>query len=922
MKSFKNIFSSLLVLMVFGICNGSAQINVFEQNCLELSQSEYDNTQGDIESGCIETPNDGDEHIISPVKDRDIKAATFIRFRPGTNIKADNARTRAYIEESPFQVVAFVNNMSAVPRLSKLELGILPPEDVMIQIENYFSEIGTNELNPYLSNQLRIYAEFYYAEQLPPFLPAAPQVTRDAFYYKEVERDISAFDALYDHPSINTPNHVNGVDANDLGGSWTVNESEYPFRIRFAPEYEGKWEGKIKIEVAETLVYETPNFQFTVTQSNNKGYVEVGNTKRYLTRDENTHFPNGMNFPFISRYGYPLLEQSNGNKIIIDPQYSSNTPPIGFYEQGLRYMDTLAMNGVNHIRFIMAPHCSDIEWEKLGDYTNRQHIAREMDLIIEKAEEHDILINWNLSLHFRFCVNLFGNKFWDWDIGNAGSADLGDPYNRELNLSGVEDFFTDENAKFYWEERLRYTIARWGYSPQIAMFELLSEIDQVGKEMDEDQLILEDPVYPTNPSLYANWQKEMASYLKNDLGLRNLLTASYTIGIKEEIDDTYTSPAIDVASINNYNYYIANVHGFHRNVMGTYLSNEGFNDNEQDHWLSKYNKPIFFSESGAHELWECDNHIETRRNIWQNAFWGVSGTLDWEIEQLYKHPNGSTDVWSIYQRVAAFFDGVDLDGENWHAGMTELKNDGSLEYNKSYRDDCIRNDELADVVYLRSGNKEKAFGVITNRRANYFTLGEGECVDKSITSAPLHSDSIPQYNFALQNYGSVSPESGDKRLRIRNMKLAKEYKIKYYSPYDVVNSIKEETRWGPKLTLEFPNMDTLAVVLFEVFRMGSSFKNIETDTTEIKKSTQTKIEQETEKITVYPNPNNGNFVVTVENSEKLEAIHIYDNLGKKVHSRHEVQGENYYSGVNFKSGIYFVEVIYRDNVLRKKIVIN
>jgi hypothetical protein len=52
----------------------------------------------------------------------------------------------------------------------------------------------------------------------------------------------------------------------------------------------------------------------------------------------------------------------------------------------------------------------------------------------------------------------------------------------------------------------------------------------------------------------------------------------------------------------------------------------------------------------------------------------VSGTLDWEIEQLHKHPNGSTDVWSIYQREAAFFDGVDLDGENWHAGMTELRN--------------------------------------------------------------------------------------------------------------------------------------------------------------------------------------------------------------------------------------------------------
>ena len=68
------------------------------------------------------------------------------------------------------------------------------------------------------------------------------------------------------------------------------------------------------------------------------------------------------------------------------------------------------------------------------------------------------------------------------------------------------------------------------------------------------------------------------------------------------------------------------------------------------------------------------------------------------------------------------FEKVDLNGGNWHSGMTRLRSNGNLRFNKSYRDDCIRDDELADVVYLRSGDKEKAFGVITNRRANYYTL--------------------------------------------------------------------------------------------------------------------------------------------------------------------------------------------------------
>lgn len=51
---------------------GYAQINVFEQNCLELSQSEFDNTPGDIEAGCIETSDDGNQHIFSPSGDKEV----------------------------------------------------------------------------------------------------------------------------------------------------------------------------------------------------------------------------------------------------------------------------------------------------------------------------------------------------------------------------------------------------------------------------------------------------------------------------------------------------------------------------------------------------------------------------------------------------------------------------------------------------------------------------------------------------------------------------------------------------------------------------------------------------------------------------------------------------------------------------------
>lgn len=463
---------------------------------------------------------------------------------------------------------------------------------------------------------------------------------------------------------------------------------------------------------------------------------------------------------------------------------------------------------------------------------------------------------------------------------------------------------------------------------QIAMFELISEIDQVGRRLAEDGSEIAPASYSANPALYANWHLEMAAYLKNNLGLRNLLTASYTTGgIDDELDNTYGSNNIDVVSVNNYNYFISNVHGFHKNRIGFLVSDEGHEMPKSFvtfHWQKYYNKPIFFSESGAHDLWECDNHIETRRNIWQNAFWGISGALDWDFEMLHNHSNSTPKVWSIYERVAEFFDDVDLDGGNWHAGMTQIKNDGTLEYNKSYRDDCIRNDELADVVYLRSGDKQRAFGVITNRRANYYTLGEGKCTQNTLE--------IPRpTNEELHTHESVSPGLIFNRLRIRNMagfdaggllEVPIEYVIRYYSPYDQTTPLKTEVKLSSILTLEYPELDTLDVVLFEASPFGINFKSGDIDTTDSDDSLTREPKKEKEDdVKVYPNPNDGSFIVAVDNSENAKLIRLIDNLGKEIDNKNVVMQENNFNNTNFRSGVYFLEVIFEDKTIRKKVVI-
>ncbi|PHR43961.1 MAG: hypothetical protein COA32_15615 [Fluviicola sp.] len=937
--SFKKI-CIIICLLAFYVTKSQAQINVFgNSSCESYSPYIFDFMPPIYETYCFELPEAQSSSLSQYTFDseREIKAASYFEFSDSMTLTPETGGSfYAHIEPLSFEVVAYVADLNSVPKLSKFELGIKPPDTVLTAIQNFLNETGSPALNPYMSDEIHIEAVFkhittdtvtYYDPPNPPeevIFTDSIIKRRDGFFTKEVERDISGFDDLYNHPSASNNNHIVGEDYKNLGGGWTVSDSDYPFRVRFAPPQVGEWTCQIKISVQQgQQVYISPTFTFNVINSNKKGYLKADNNNRFLKREGESFRPIGVNYPWPIRNGYPLRGLENGNKLVNEPQYYSQLPPIAHYEQYLRMMDTLAMNGANYFRLIMNPFSLDIEYEKLGDYTDRMHIAKEMDLILERAEQNDLLIHWNLMLHNTLQTNGFFINDWDWSTEpsdtTSSTPTQGYCYNTQLNdVETPLDFLTSENAKKYYKERLRYIVARWGYSPDIAMFEHFSEINQIGKKYDyvDASEIQGTGQYEGNEEVFSDWHGEMSWYLKEKLEIPQLLTLSYTDELNLQSDQSFLHGNIDVITVNQYNYYISNVHGFHRNIIPSRIANSGGNndfDSGEILW-GNYNKPLFFSESGAQHLWKCDNFIETRRNIWQNMFWGVSGTLDWEHEILPKEFRNL----DIYKRVDEFTQGVDLEGGDWHSGMVKLGNQGDWEYKKGYRDDCISENELVDVVYLRSGNKEKAFGVITNRKANYWTLGYGDCVDESKTAPPVPEE--------LETYGSV-PNTPLSRVSIRNMKSLKNYKIKYYSPYDQINPIKEETILteliSPRLGLNFTDFDTLDIVLFEAFLLGGSFKNMETDTDDTKYLVETQQKRnQKENVIIYPNPNDGDFVIIINNSEKIKAIHISDNLGKRVNSRYNVQNKNYYNQSEFKAGIYFVEVFSENKIIRKKIVLN
>lgn len=160
-----------------------------------------------------------------------------------------------------------------------------------------------------------------------------------------------------------------------------------------------------------------------------------------------------------------------------------------------RYFAQFRDTGCNLARIWMnVPWGFPFEWEKAGKYNMR--IAEKIDAVIKLAEGHGVYVVLALDSY----SNLMEEEgSWDEDSWNKN------PYNA-LNGGPCEkpwDFFTNDAAKKLYKNRLRYIMARWGYSPNILAFEFWNELDAP-----------------------AEWTKEMADYVRSINPHGQLLTTS------------------------------------------------------------------------------------------------------------------------------------------------------------------------------------------------------------------------------------------------------------------------------------------------------------------------------------------------------------------------------------------------------------
>lgn len=604
---------------------------------------------------------------------------------------------------------------------------------------------------------------------------------RYGFYYREYERDFSS----------PTPD------------DWKHRERNTPFQVRtrFTPQKTGQWSATSYVVIKQTDTVYTKSTTFQVVRSQRPGFLELGESKRFFTQNDETFFPVGQNLP------WPTC--SNEIDGLCDSIYCAGREawcharvmgPYGFevYE---REMAALKNAGANYMRMLIAPWNLEIEFEKLNNYSDRLHCAWETDRILEQAEELGILIHFNLQVHYPL-EDPSVYAMFHWDYGDLECSPWDEPYCYfdELNLKSPEEFLRSEEAKRHYQNRLRYLIARYGYSTSVGVFELFSEANNIGNGpvIGDDCKAVPGAPY-SNPysnqlgyaELVGDWQKEMARYIKEDLGHDNhLLAVNYTgLPAIDAGDDSYYSPHIDVMTWNYYNAAISKYSG-----VPEILDSFQKTGKRSRGGYPFVRKPMLFSEIGpGADVFRCDQDLRWKKAAWTSSLAGCAATaINWNNQH-------DTLLWRTLGNIHDFMKPIPLDEGNF-VGFSD-----------------VRKDQYADLIGVRSTEgANQAYGLIHNRTINFYTRwkqAEKGCTDPESLKGLVLFD----YNMTARD---ILPANGGNKLSVNGLGIFRRYTVTYRNSetMEVISKQVLSSGVNGRIRMEHPPMskDGNAMILFEI----------------------------------------------------------------------------------------------------------
>lgn len=617
--------------------------------------------------------------------------------------------------------------------------------------------------------------------------------------------------------------------------------------------------------------------------------MRVGDNKRYFRIEDEPFFPVGQNLesPY---WGYGSFDTGYFAKPFHWDEYYGE-------------LTDLKNNGANYFRYLVCPWSSEIEFEEVGNYSteNRMAFAWEFDRLLDTCKSLDMRMHYNMQIHYAFEAPSLYTTFFDWikfgDEYNDNPYpcsvpdDEGYCYRNFLDSENPTDFFSSQEAQNYYKKRLRYMIARWGYSTNIAVMELYSEVNNFGnvnpKGGPNDLNYSECKFYPDSAGLGSfyyrpyvdssttycpiinSWQESMCQYIKDSLyHTDHPLAVNYTGPPNDALDPTYQSPYVDVATYNNYGRSVEKAKLNYDNVEGIY------HDLLDPYFIPK---PFMHSEYGPGEGVGSIQQAKYKKALYYTPFIGLAGSgINWDWQE------NEFGVWSFINPIREFMEGIPLDEENWIPGQPVISSDNKIE-----------------VYFLRSemiNDNRKVAGVIGNRTYNYYTQSIlfGDTIGLELPNLGIYEIPIDVSYFDLTD-PLIIPN-------VSNL-IVSPFQINWYNaqtglPIDTTITL---TNASGELELEYPvtltGTEDLPIIFFEAFQLGSSIKIlVEFEGDELRqdfdqpilndKKEQSEIpdsEMNQDQVFIYPNPTKDQVQIKVisENWQDYE-YELVDNNGRMI----------------------------------------
>ncbi len=282
--------------------------------------------------------------------------------------------------------------------------------------------------------------------------------------------------------------------------------------------------------------------------------------------------------------------------------------------------------GENYARLIATPWSFGLETDANTLTHYRLDQAWQLDYVFQLAEQQglNLLLCLNIHLMLQPDPDYWGNdNYWQsnpYNVTNGGPC------------VNQDAFFTNSMARTIFEKRLRYLIARYGYSPKLVAWQLWSEIDNEYAWL--------------TPSNVATWHGVVGGWLHTNDPYAHLVTTSLT-GSSDR-PEIWTLSQLDFACYHCY------AEPFPATRMNTLAQS----------FHQRYGKPLIIDEFGTDwRGWNRTNDLYLRgfrQGLWGGALGGSVGTaISWWWDSI-----DAENDYSVYSALGSV-----LNRTGWGRGV-------------------------------------------------------------------------------------------------------------------------------------------------------------------------------------------------------------------------------------------------------------